>query len=104
MVRSRHIRSRPLQTPETHARIGALAAVSLAFEVFGPIDGDAVVDDEVCRAEVLVDDFADDGPAVGVLGAFGLVFEVGEHAFAVFFDGLDVAEEGVALGGEDRGG
>lgn len=33
-----------------------------------------------------------------------MVFEVGEDAFAVLLDGLDVAEEGVALGVEDCGG
>ena len=91
---------------EADAGVGAAAGLAAGggVEVLGGVDGAALVDDGVGRAQVLVDDLADDGPAVGLVRPARLLLEVGQHAFAVALHRLDVAEEGVALGGEDRGG
>lgn len=57
----------------------------------------ALFDDAVCGAEILVDALSDGRPAVVIVGALSLQLEILEDVFAILLDGCDVAEEGVAL-------
>lgn len=70
-------------------------------EAVGAVDLLTFFDYAIGSAKVLVDDFADYCPAVGIGWTFTLVLKVLKYAFAILLDRLDVSEEGVSLRLED---